>query len=120
MFRLAPAALALAATTLATQPSPNIDWTQVDEETLRHFQALLRFDTSDPPGREKEAADYLKQALEAEGIPVQLFALEDHRPNEDGAKGFGAHSDQERILEAELYRCVRFHYDVVVELARAR
>ena len=35
-------------------------------------------------------------------------------------KGFGAHSDQERILESELHRFVRFQYDVVVELARAR
>ena len=38
----------------------------------------------------------------------------------DGGKGFGAHSDQERILESELHRFVRFQYDVVVELARAR
>ena len=35
-------------------------------------------------------------------------------------KGFGAHSDQERILESELYRFVRFHYDVVADLATAR
>ena len=52
-----------------------------DEETLRHFQALIRFDTSDPPGNEKPAADYLRQVLEKEGIPVQTFALEPNRPN---------------------------------------
>ena len=34
--------------------------------------------------------------------------------------GYGAHSDQERILESELYRFVRFSYDIVTELARAR
>ena len=34
-------------------------------------------------------------------------------------RGFGAHSDQERIVEAELHRFVRFHYDVVAELAGA-
>jgi hypothetical protein len=39
---------------------------------------------------------------------------------EDGPKGFGAHSDQERILEAELHRFVRFFWDVVVEVAGAR
>ena len=39
---------------------------------------------------------------------------------EDGPKGFGAHSDQERILESELHRFVRFQFDVVMELARAR
>jgi acetylornithine deacetylase/succinyl-diaminopimelate desuccinylase-like protein len=39
---------------------------------------------------------------------------------EDTAKGFGAHSDQERIVESELYRFVRFNWDVVLDLARAR
>ncbi|MBL8139998.1 MAG: M20/M25/M40 family metallo-hydrolase, partial [Acidobacteria bacterium] len=39
---------------------------------------------------------------------------------EDGQKGFGAHSDQERILVAELHRFVRFQYDVVMEMAKAR
>jgi acetylornithine deacetylase/succinyl-diaminopimelate desuccinylase-like protein len=53
----------------------------MEEETLRHFQALLRFDTSDPPGNEAPAAEYLKRILEQEGIPVEVFALEPHRPN---------------------------------------
>ena len=39
---------------------------------------------------------------------------------EDGQKGFGAHSDQERILVDELHRFVRFQYDVVMEMARAK
>ena len=39
---------------------------------------------------------------------------------EDGPKGFGAHSDQERILEAELHRFVRFEWDVVERLSFAR
>lgn len=39
---------------------------------------------------------------------------------EDGPKGYGAHSDQERILEQELYRFVRFHYDLVAGLARSK
>ena len=38
----------------------------------------------------------------------------------DPPKGFGAHSDQERILESELHRFVRFQYDVVTALARSR
>src|SRR5262245_14750734 len=57
------------------------DWPKLDEEILRHFQALIRFDTSDPPGREVEAVEYLKKVLEAEGIPTQTFALEPERPN---------------------------------------
>ena len=51
----------------------------LDEEIMRHFQALVRADTTDPPGNEKPAADYLKQVLEKEGIPVQVFALEPNR-----------------------------------------
>jgi acetylornithine deacetylase/succinyl-diaminopimelate desuccinylase-like protein len=53
----------------------------IDAETLRHFQALVRMDTQSPPGNEKPAADYVAQVLEGEGIPVQTFALEAHRPN---------------------------------------
>src|SRR5262245_39282516 len=62
-------------------PSTAVDWTAVEAETLRHFQALVRMDTSDPPGGEKPAADYVKAVLEREGIPVEVFAVEAHRPN---------------------------------------
>lgn len=65
--------------TAAEAQAPN--WTQVEAETMAHFQAILRMDTSDPPGREAPVVEYLKQVLEKEGIPVQTFALEAHRPN---------------------------------------
>jgi hypothetical protein len=39
---------------------------------------------------------------------------------EDGPKGFGSHSDQERVLETELHRFVRFTWDSVINLARAK
>jgi acetylornithine deacetylase/succinyl-diaminopimelate desuccinylase-like protein len=61
--------------------SAAIDWAAVDAETLRHFQVLVRMDTSDPPGGEKPAADYVKSVLEREGIGVEVFAAEAHRPN---------------------------------------
>jgi acetylornithine deacetylase/succinyl-diaminopimelate desuccinylase-like protein len=57
------------------------DWARLEAETLQHFQALVRFDTSDPPGNEKPAVDYLVQVLQKEGIPVETFALEPHRAN---------------------------------------
>lgn len=42
-------------------------------------------------------------------------------PNvEDGPKGFGAHSDQERLYETELHRFVRFNYDLITDLALVR
>jgi acetylornithine deacetylase/succinyl-diaminopimelate desuccinylase-like protein len=65
---------------LAAQ-APPIDWSSVETETLQHFQAVLRFNTSDPPGNERPAAEYLKQALEREGIPVKVFELEPNRLN---------------------------------------
>jgi acetylornithine deacetylase/succinyl-diaminopimelate desuccinylase-like protein len=78
LFLLIPA---LSAALLASQPPQPPDWARVEDETMRHFQALLRFDTSDPPGTEIAAAEYLKKILEAEGIAVQTFALEPHRSN---------------------------------------
>jgi acetylornithine deacetylase/succinyl-diaminopimelate desuccinylase-like protein len=51
---------------------------------------------------------------------MQCYGIGPALDVEDGPKGFGAHSDQERIVEAELYRFVRFAYEAVAEVARAR
>jgi acetylornithine deacetylase/succinyl-diaminopimelate desuccinylase-like protein len=56
--------------------------------------------------------------LRAKGM--QCFGIGPATDAEDGPKGYGSHSDQERILERELHRFVRFHYDIVLELARAK
>jgi cytochrome c biogenesis protein ResB len=45
-----------------------------EEETMRHYQALLRLETMDPPGNEKPVADYLKQVLEKERIEACLLS----------------------------------------------
>jgi acetylornithine deacetylase/succinyl-diaminopimelate desuccinylase-like protein len=70
-----------AASRPAGQSPASIDWAAAEAEVLRHFQALVRMDTADPPGGEKPAADYVKGVLEREGIPVEVLALEAHRPN---------------------------------------
>lgn len=57
------------------------DWSRLQDETIQHYQALLRMDTSDPPGNERQAAEYLKLVLEREGIPVQLLEAEPNRVN---------------------------------------
>jgi acetylornithine deacetylase/succinyl-diaminopimelate desuccinylase-like protein len=67
--------------TQAATRSREPDWKQVEAETLEHFQALLRLDTSNPPGNETRVTDYLRQVLEREGIPTQIFALEPERAN---------------------------------------
>ncbi len=56
--------------------------------------------------------------LRAKG--VQCYGFGPAADEEDGPKGFGAHSDQERILEAELYRFVHLTVDVATALASAQ
>ena len=51
---------------------------------------------------------------------MQCFGIGPALDSEDTAKGFGAHSDQERIIESELYRFVHFSFDIVLDLARSR
>jgi len=53
----------------------------IEQETMQHFQALLRLDTSSPPGNEIRAVEYLAQVLKREGIPYEVFAKDPQRPN---------------------------------------
>lgn len=53
--------------------------------------------------------------LRAKG--VQCYGIGSMVDEEDGPKGFGAHSDQERILEDAFYRFLQFNWDVVTKLA---
>ena len=76
-------AVAVISTSLLAQTPAQPDWAKLEEESMRHFQAILKMDSTDPPGGEKPVVDYLKQVLEADGIAVQIFAMEGqaHRPN---------------------------------------
>jgi acetylornithine deacetylase/succinyl-diaminopimelate desuccinylase-like protein len=56
--------------------------------------------------------------LRAKGM--QCFGIGSATDVEDVPKGFNAHSDQERLLESELHRFVRFNWDVITALARAQ
>lgn len=57
------------------------DWNQTDREVLEHFQALIRLDTTNPPGNETLAVDYLRKVLEGAGIPTKTFSVEPQRAN---------------------------------------
>jgi acetylornithine deacetylase/succinyl-diaminopimelate desuccinylase-like protein len=63
------------------QSLPQPEWVGLQDETMRHYQAVLRLDTSNPPGNEHLVADYLKQVFEREGIPVQIVAIDPNRSN---------------------------------------
>src|SRR5579863_4104432 len=67
----------LPAITIAQTP----DWPKINEESIRHFQALVQIDSTDPPGNETKVAEYVKRVLEAEGIPVMLAAQDPARAN---------------------------------------
>jgi acetylornithine deacetylase/succinyl-diaminopimelate desuccinylase-like protein len=51
---------------------------------------------------------------------VQCYGIGPMVDEEDAPKGFGAHSDQERLLEEGLYKFVRFNWDVVTKLAEGK
>lgn len=58
-----------------------IDWKKIDEETLKHYSALIRIDSTDPPGNETKVVDYVKKVLDAEGIPYIIAAKDPLRAN---------------------------------------
>ncbi len=58
-----------------------VDWGKLEPEILENFTALLKIDTSNPPGNETRVAEAVGAVLQREGIPVQLFALESARAN---------------------------------------
>lgn len=71
--------LILCASSALAQPS--VDWAKEKSEILTHFRSLVRIDTSNPPGNETKAVEYLKQVLESNGIPTKTFALDPKRAN---------------------------------------
>jgi len=58
-----------------------VDWEAVGNESIDHLVELVRINTSNPPGNETKAANYLKAALASEGIDSDLYALEPERAN---------------------------------------
>src|SRR5216117_2042435 len=92
--------------------------TKLDSEPFKALEAaaLRVYNAPTLPTMSTGATDMAQ--LRARG--VQCFGIGPATDFEDAPKGFGAHSDQERLLESELHRFVRFNWDVVYELARAR
>lgn len=61
--------LALAVASFAQQP----DFTAARDEAARNLSSLVKINTTDPPGHETDAAQWLKQLLDREGIPSEIF-----------------------------------------------
>ncbi|MHB8685422.1 MAG: M20/M25/M40 family metallo-hydrolase, partial [Dehalococcoidia bacterium] len=52
---------------------PRIDWDAITEEATRLLSEFIRIDTSNPPGREKAACDWLAGIFRREGIDDIAF-----------------------------------------------
>jgi acetylornithine deacetylase/succinyl-diaminopimelate desuccinylase-like protein len=57
------------------------DWTKLQEETMKHFQAILRINSSIATGSEAPVVDYLKSVLDREGISAKVFSNDPKHPN---------------------------------------
>jgi acetylornithine deacetylase/succinyl-diaminopimelate desuccinylase-like protein len=71
MRRVPIVVLLLAASAVAQTAQP--DWTKAQAELVQFIQDLVRINTSNPPGNETKAAEYVKSVLDREGIPAQIF-----------------------------------------------
>ena len=96
---------------------PLADNGSLDSQAFEAIQAGVarHYDVTSLPSMSTGATDMAY--LRAKGI--RCYGIGPAIDAEDAGKGFGAHSDQERILETELHRFVRFYWDVVLQLAGA-
>jgi acetylornithine deacetylase/succinyl-diaminopimelate desuccinylase-like protein len=60
---------------------PEIDWDQAFDETIAHLSALVQLDTTNPPGRERPAAEYLAGVLQREGLEPLVLESAPERAN---------------------------------------
>lgn len=69
------AVIVLAALSASAQAAgiPDEAWRTAEREALAHLKALIRIDTSNPPGNEILAARYLRDALSRDGIRSELL-----------------------------------------------
>ena len=106
-------------------PAVSVEWAQratrppgesrVDTEAFRAIEAAAKrvYATTTLPMMSNGATDMAF----VRGKGVQCYGIGPAVDAEDASKGFGSHSDQERILESELHRFVRFTFDIVSSLA---
>lgn len=64
---------------LAQQSSP--DFNKSRDEAVKFLGELVKIDTSNPPGNETRAAEYIKKVLAGEGISAQIFESAPGRGN---------------------------------------
>jgi len=91
---------------------------RIDNEAFKIIEAANRkiYNTITMPQMSTGATDMA--FLRAKG--VQCYGIGPMTDEEDGPKGFGAHSDQERLLEEALYKFIQFNWEVTTALAASK
>jgi acetylornithine deacetylase/succinyl-diaminopimelate desuccinylase-like protein len=56
-----------------------LDWNKIQAETLEHFSAMVRINSSNPPGNETVVAKNIQSVLERDGIPSKLVGADPQR-----------------------------------------
>jgi acetylornithine deacetylase/succinyl-diaminopimelate desuccinylase-like protein len=91
---------------------------RLDTEVFRAIESAIvrNYDTTTIPAMSTGATDmaYLREK------GIECYGIGSATDLEDVAKGFASHSDQERLLETELHRFVRFNWDLVLDLVRVK
>lgn len=53
--------------------SIEMDIASIEKEAVQHLRALIRFDTTNPPGNERSAADYVASVAQDAGLPSMVL-----------------------------------------------
>jgi acetylornithine deacetylase/succinyl-diaminopimelate desuccinylase-like protein len=56
-----------------------IDWKKINEEAVRLLSEYLKYDTSNPPGNERKAVEFLADILKKEGYTPQILPFNESR-----------------------------------------
>ena len=80
LLRLSCAAVLVCSLSLCAQQKPP-DFTAAQDEGIQFLGGLVKIDTSNPPGNEARAAEYIKNVLAAEGIQAQIYESAPGRGN---------------------------------------
>src|SRR6185437_11272010 len=81
LSRFFPAFSVLVIFSVASVGQAQLDVTAAQTEAVKFLGELVKIDTSNPPGNETRAAEYIKNVLAAEGITAQIFESAPGRGN---------------------------------------
>ena len=81
MSRVASFAVSVLILSVLSRAQTAPDFTSAQAEAVKFLGELVKIDTSNPPGNETRAAEYIKSVLAAQGIPAQIFESASGRGN---------------------------------------